>query len=74
MLKLTKASKEQLYNQHNGTGVVFLKTGNKKMYTIEFYLGRNKKFYLINNAVPAIELTKALNDSIPEIEEELEEV
>ena len=69
-MKLTKKSKEQLYNQCNGTGIIFLKTRNKEMVIIEFYLGRNKKFYLINNAIPATELTQALYGIIPEIEDE----
>ena len=72
-MKLTEKSKKQLYNQHNGTGIIFLKLRNNEMQIIEFYLGKNKKFYLINNAIPSIELTEALYGIIPEIEEELEE-
>lgn len=73
MLNLTKASKEQLYNQHNGTGIIFLKTMNRELQIVEFYLGKNKKFYITNNAIPAIELTLALYGIIPDIEDELEE-
>ncbi len=69
-MKLTKASKEKLYNQHNGTGIMFIKLRNNEMQIIEFYLAINKKFYIINNAVNATELTKALYGIIPEIEDE----
>jgi len=72
-IKLTKKSKEELYSQHNGRGVIFLKTANREMQIMEFYLGRNKKFYILNNAIPSKELTQALYGIIPEIEEELEE-
>jgi len=70
-MKLTKESKEKLYNQHNGNGIMFLKTGNREMQTMEFYLGKNKKFYLINNSIPSMELTKVLYGIIPEIEDEI---
>jgi len=73
MIKLTEKSKKRLYNQHNGTGIIFLKLRNNEMLILEFYLAQNKKFYLINNAIPAIELTKSLYGIIPEIEKELEE-
>ena len=69
-MKLTKLSKDKLYKQHNGTGIIFLKIRNNEMQIIEFCLGKNKKFYLINNAIPATELTKALYGIIPEIEDE----
>ena len=69
-MKLTKASKEKLYNQFNGTGIMFIKTQNNEIQIIEFYLGKNKKFYVINNTIPATELTKALYGIIPEIENE----
>lgn len=70
-MKLTKSSKEKLYGQNNGTGVIFLKTRNNEIQIIEFYLGGNKKFYLINNAIPAMGLTESLYGIIPEIEDEL---
>ena len=69
-IKLTKKSKEQLHNQDNGTGVIFIKEDNNTTIIIEFYLGKNKKFYLLNNAKPSQELTQALYGIIPEIENE----
>jgi len=72
-MKLMKSSKDKLYKQFNGTGIIFLKTGCREMMKFEFYLGQDKKFYLINNAIPAIELTQALYGIIPEIESEIEE-
>jgi len=69
-MKLTKKSKEKLYNQFNGNGVIFLKSRKREMLIIEFYLGKNKKFYLLNNAKPSQELTQALYGIIPEIENE----
>jgi hypothetical protein len=69
-MKLTKVSKDKLYNQFNGNGIIFIKTGCREMMKFEFYLGQNKKFYVINNAVPAIELTQVLYGIIPEIESE----
>ena len=73
MIKLTKSSKDKLYNQHNGTGIMFIKLRNNEMQIIEFYLAQNKKFYVINNAINATELIKALYGIIPDIAEELEE-
>ena len=69
-MKLTKKSKEQLHNQNNGTGVIFIKQDNNTTIIIEFYLDKNKKFYLLNNAKPSQELTQALYGIIPEIENE----
>ena len=73
-MKLTKASKDKLYNQFNGNGIIFIKTACNEMMKFEFYLGKNKKFYIINNSVPAQELTQSLYGIIPEIESENEEV
>jgi len=68
---LTKKSKEQLYNQHNGTGIIFVKTGNNEMQVIEFYLSWSKKFYVMNSAIVApIELTEKLQSLILEIEKD----
>ena len=62
-MELTKKSKEMLYNGH---GVLFVKTGDKEMQMVEFYLGRNGKFHTIDG----IELTQRLHDLQGEIEEE----
>ena len=70
MKRLTKKSKEELYKQFNGTGIIFMKTRNNETQIIEFYLGKNNKFYVLNNAIPATELTEALYGIIPEIESE----
>jgi len=71
-LKLTKVSKDKLYNQFNGTGVIFIKTGCREMMKFEFYLGKNKKFYILNNSIPSQEITQVLYGILPEIDSENE--
>ncbi len=69
-INLTKKSKEQLYTQHNGTGIIFIKTGNNEMRIIKFYLSWSKKFYILNDVIAPTELTERLQDLISEIKEE----
>lgn len=69
-INLTKRSKEQLYNQHNGTGIIFVKTKNNEMQIIEFYLSWSKKFYVLNDVLAPVELSERLQNLISEIEEE----
>lgn len=65
-MELTKRSKEDLYGRYNGYGVVFVKTGDKEMQIIEFYLARNGKFC----AMDGMPLTEGLNKLSLTIEEE----
>ena len=66
-IKLTKKSKEQLHNQNNGTGVIFIKEDNNTTIIIEFYLGSNGKYYCMGNCPPSIELYKNLDEIKPEL-------
>jgi len=70
-INLTKKSKKQLYDQPNGTGIIFIKIGDKKIRIIEFYLSWSKNFYVLNNTVAApMELIETLHNLVPEIEDE----
>ena len=40
-IKLTKKSKEQLRDQHIGTGTIVLKSSETEIRYINFYVGRN---------------------------------
>lgn len=40
-IKLTKKSKEQLRDQHLGTGTMVFKSNEKELTYINFYIGRN---------------------------------
>lgn len=40
-IKLTKKSKEQLKDQHIGTGTIVLKSNETELRYINFYVGRN---------------------------------
>ena len=64
-MELTKKSKEKLYNQFNGTGVIFFKTSDAEIRIIEFWLGKNGKFYTGSG-----ELTERMYGLRGEIEEE----
>lgn len=66
-INLTKKSKKQLREQNNGTGILFINEDGNKTWIIKFYLAKNKKFYLINNCIPPIELYKYLDEIIPEL-------
>ena len=66
-MKLTKESKNRLLNQFCGTGVIFMKTREKEYQILEFWLGKNNKFY---TGFPPKELTEFLYGIIPEIEKE----
>ena len=44
-MKLTKASKKELFNCHSGVGVLFLNLGNNTIASVDFWLGRNGTFY-----------------------------
>jgi len=44
-MKLTKQSREKLYNRYNGNGVLFIRTAPNEITSIEIHLGRNGKFY-----------------------------
>ena len=63
-MKLTKKSKEMMDTHYNGYGAVFVKTGNKEITEIEFYLGKNGKFYTLNGTL----LTERLNELAISIE------
>jgi len=67
-VKLTKESKSKLLNQFNGTGVIFIKTRENEYQILEFWLGKNNKFY---TGFPPEELTEFLYGVIPEIEREV---
>lgn len=40
-IKLTKKSKEKMYDQHLGTGSMVFKSGENQLTYINFYIGRN---------------------------------
>ena len=65
-MKLTKKSKEAMDTHYNGYGAVFVKTGDKEITEIEFYLASNGKFYTLNGTL----LTKRLDELSLSIEEE----
>ena len=50
-MKLTKKSKETMDTHYNGYGAVFVKTGDKEITEIEFYLARNGKFCTLNGTL-----------------------
>ena len=56
-MKLTKKSKEMMDTHYNGYGAVFVKTSDKEITEIEFYLANNGKFYTLNGTL----LTKRLD-------------
>jgi len=65
-MQLTKKSKKKLYNQFNGTGVIFVKTRDKEISIIEFYQDRNGKF----RDMAGMELIEAIHELEKEVEEE----
>ena len=65
-MELTQKSKENMYNRYNGYGVVFVKTRDGEITEIEFYQGRNCKFYTMNGML----LTERLKELSMTIEEE----
>jgi len=67
-MKLTKESKDRLLSQFNGTGVIFMKTRENEYQILEFWLGKNDKFY---TGFSPKELTEFLYGIIPEIEREI---
>jgi len=67
-MRLTKKSKNILLGQFNGTGVIFIKTRENEYQILEFWLGKNNKFY---TGFPPKELTEFLYGVIPEIEKEV---
>ena len=68
-MRLTKKSKDRLLSQFNGTGAIFIKTRENEYQILEFWLGKNNKFY---TGFPPKELTEFLYGVIPEIEKEIE--
>lgn len=68
-MKLTKESKSRLLNQFCGTGVIFMKTRENEYQILEFWLGKDNKFY--TGGFPPKELTEFLYGIIPEIEKEV---
>ena len=66
-MELTKKSKKDLYGRYNGHGVVFVKTGDREMQMIEFYLDRNGRFRTFMNGM---ELEHRLYDLQRKIEDE----
>ena len=67
-IRLTEKSRKQLYEQSNGTGIIFLKTRNNEMQIIEIYLDRNRKFRVANSK--GTKLDEFLLELISEIDEE----
>ena len=65
-MKLTKKSKEAMDTHYNGYGAVLVKTGDKEITEIDFYLARNGKFCTLNGTL----LTERLNELALSIEEE----
>ena len=65
-MKLTKKSKEMMDTHYNGYGAVFVKTGDKEITEIEFYLASSGKFYTLNGR----KLTERLNELSTGIVEE----
>lgn len=66
-MELTKKSKQQLWRQFNGTGIIFLKLSDTGLAVIEFNQGRNGKFYTSTNH--PTELAEYLYGIISEIED-----
>jgi len=65
-MKLTKKSKEMMDTHYNGYGAIFIKTSDKEITEIEFYLAINGKFCTMNGTL----LTERLNEVSAGIEEE----
>ena len=62
-MELAKKSKEQLYNQHKGTGILFIKTEEDEIVIIEFFYSEiDNRFYLINDNPKGTKLSSILND------------
>ena len=57
-MRLTKKSKEDIYNRYNGYGAVFIKTGNNEITEIEIYRDRKGRFRTMNGTL----LTERLNE------------
>lgn len=63
--KLTKKSKRELYNSHNGTGVAYIHTKDNEFIAFEFGLAVSGKFVAGNK-----EISEYLEDLKSEIEVE----
>jgi hypothetical protein len=44
-ISLTKKSKIEIFNRHNGTGAIVLKTKDNEIVQFDIWLGMNGKFY-----------------------------
>ncbi len=46
-IKLTKKSKNDMYNQHSGTGTIVYKSAENEIRYVDFYISR-KTFEMLN--------------------------
>lgn len=67
-MALTQKSEEELERWDNGSGVVFIKTGNNEMALFKFYRARNGKFNLAGerDTIEVMEVLAEIVDRTPE--------
>jgi len=67
-IKLTKKSRKEFWDRHNGSGVVLLKTRDNEIQQFDFWLGMSGKFYVYNGK--SVEISKYLNELKKEIQKD----